>query len=400
MDPISNPFSPGAGAPPPELVGRDATLETARILLGRIKLKRPEKSLIITGLRGVGKTVLLNEINRMARADGYHSILLEARDEKALGDLLYPALRALLFELDRVANVGDKVKRGLAVLRSFIGSLKLSAGDFSLDIEPARGTADSGDIETDLPNLLVAIAEAAEERGAAVALMIDEIQSLTLPELSALIMAMHQMQQRQLPLVLIAAGLPILPRMAGESRTYSERLFNFPNVGTLAEADVFKALREPVRSAGVDFDDDALHEVFRLTRGYPYFVQEWGYQAWNQADQSPISLATIHAITPEVSRRLDENFFRVRFDRLTPREKTFLRVMAEIPAPRRPNDIAAVMGHRSSNSNTVIRASLIKKGMIYSPAYGELAFSVPLFDEFMLRSMPTGTYTIFAKKIT
>ncbi|MDR3300877.1 MAG: ATP-binding protein [Candidatus Accumulibacter sp.] len=387
MDPIINPFSPGAGAPPPELVGRDAMLDQARILLGRVKHKRPEKSLIITGLRGVGKTVLLNEINRMARAEGYQSLLLETREDKTLADIIYQPLRSLLFELDRLVGAGNKVRRGLAVLRSFIGSLKITVCEASLDIEPARGAADSGDIEADLPNLFVAIAEAAEERQTAVALLIDEIQYLSTQELGALIMAMHQMQQRQLPLVLVGAGLPILPGMAGELKTYSERLFNFSDVGALSEAEVFQALREPVRLAGVDFDDDALHEIYRLTCGYPYFVQEWGYQAWNRARQSQIALDVIHEATTEVALRLDQNFFRVRFDRLTPREKNFLRVMAALPAPRRTGEIAAALGTRQSSTATM-RHKLIRKGMIFSPAYGELAFSVPLFDDFMRRTMP------------
>ena len=247
MDPIKNPFSPGAGAPPPELVGRDPLLEEARILLGRVKQKRPEKSLLLTGLRGVGKTVLLNEIERMARKDGYQSILLEAHEEKPLGELIFPALRGLLYELDRTAGAGDKVKRGLAVLRSFIGSIKLTVGDVAmgLDIEAAKGTADSGDLEIDLPNLFIAIAEAAEERQTAVAILIDEIQYLSQKELGAIIMAMHKMQQKQLPLVLLAAGLPVLPGMAGESKSYAERLFNFPDIGALSELDAAKALREP-----------------------------------------------------------------------------------------------------------------------------------------------------------
>lgn len=390
MDPINNPFSPGAGAPPPELVGRDPLLEQARILLGRIKQKRPEKSLLLTGLRGVGKTVLLNEIERMAKAAGYQTILIEAHEEKPLGELIYPALRGLLYELDRTAGAGDKVKRGLAVLRSFIGSIKLTVGDVALglDIEPAKGTADSGDLEIDLPNLFVAIAEAAEERGSAVAILIDEIQYLSQKELGAVIMAMHKMQQKQLPLVLLAAGLPVLPGMAGESKSYAERLFNFPDIGALSAADAAKALRDPAREAGVEFLEDALQEVFRLTRGYPYFIQEWGYQSWNTASASPITLQIVRDATPEVMRRLDRNFFRVRFDRLTPGEKNFLRAMAHLgPGNHRTGDIAATLG-MSVKGIGPVRSKLIKKGMIYSPAHGDMAFTVPLFDEFMVRAIP------------
>ena len=390
MDPINNPFSPGAGAPPPELVGRDPLLEQARILLGRVKQKRPEKSLLLTGLRGVGKTVLLNEIERMAKAVGYQTILIEAHEEKPLGELIYPALRGLLYELDRAAGAGDKVKRGLAVLRSFIGSIKLTVGDVALglDIEPAKGTADSGDLEIDLPNLFVAIAEAAEERGSAVAILVDEIQYLSQKELGALIMAMHKMQQKQLPLVLLAAGLPVLPGMAGESKSYAERLFNFPDIGALSAADAAKALRDPAREAEVEFREDALQEVFRLTRGYPYFIQEWGYQSWNMAGASPITLQIVRDATPEVMRRLDRNFFRVRFDRLTPGEKNFLRAMAHLgPGDHRTGDIAATLG-MSVKGIGPVRSKLIKKGMIYSPAHGDMAFTVPLFDEFMVRAIP------------
>lgn len=391
MDPITNPFSPGAGAPPPELVGRDPLLEQARILLGRIKQKRPEKSLLLTGLRGVGKTVLLNEIERMAKKDGYHSILLEAHEEKPLGELIFPSLRSLLYELDRAAGAGDKVKRGLAVLRSFIGGIKLTVQDVALglDIEPAKGTADSGDLEIDLPNLFVAVAEAAEERKTAVAILIDEIQYLNQKELGALIMAMHKMQQKQLPLVLVAAGLPVLPGMAGESKSYAERLFNFPDIGALSEADAAKALRDPAQAMGVKFQEDALKEVFRLTLGYPYFLQEWAYQSWNMATENRIALKTVQDATPEVIRRLDKNFFRVRFDRLTPSEKNFLRAMAYLgPSSHRTGDIAETLGTTAKGIGPV-RAKLIKKGMIYSPAHGDMAFTVPLFDQFMIRAIPT-----------
>lgn len=393
MDPINNPFSPGAGAPPPELVGRDPLLEEARILLGRIKQGRPEKSLLLTGLRGVGKTVLLNEIERLARSAGYQTILLEAHEEKPLGELIYPALRSLLYELDRLAGAGDKVKRGLAVLRAFIGSIKLTVGDVALglDIEPAMGTADSGDIEIDLPNLFQAIAEAAQERQTAVAILIDEIQYLSQKELGAIIMAMHRMQQKQLPLVLLAAGLPALPGMAGESKSYAERLFNFPDIGALSEADAARALRDPAADMGVEFQSDALQEVFRLTHGYPYFVQEWGYQAWNQAAASPITLSLVQNTTPAVIARLDKNFFRVRFDRLTPSERNFLRAMAHLgPGSHRTSDIATTLGTSVSGIGPV-RAKLIKKGMIYSPAHGDMAFTVPLFDEFMVRAIPSFT---------
>lgn len=390
MDPIKNPFSPGAGSPPPELVGRDPILEQARILLGRVKQKKPEKSMLLTGLRGVGKTVLLNEIKRMADSDGYRTISIEAHEGKALGPLIAPYLRSLLYDLDRIAGAGDKVKRGLAVLRSFVGALKVTIGDVSigLDIDPEKGSADSGDLEIDLPNLFVAIGEAAQDRNSAVAIFIDEIQYFSKKELGALIMAMHKIQQQQLPLVLLGAGLPILPGMAGESKSYAERLFNFPNIGALSQEDTAKALQEPAQEAGVAFEDAALNEVFLLTKGYPYFLQEWGYVAWNLATASPITLQVVRDAKKAVIPRLDENFFRVRFDRLTPSEKNFLRAIAELgPGAHRTGDIAEILKVKVTSLGPV-RAKLINKGMIYSPAHGDMDFTVPLFDDFMIRAIP------------
>jgi hypothetical protein len=390
MDPIRNPYSPGAGSPPPELVGRDPILEQARILLGRIKAKRSEKSLLLTGLRGVGKTVLLIEIERQAKETGYRTISIEANEERRLGPVMASQFRPVFYELDRAAGAGDKVKRGLRVLRSFISGLKLTVGEvtFGLDIEPEQGAADSGDLDVDLPNLFVAVGEAAEERRSAVALFIDEIQYFNSKELGALLMAMHKVQQRQLPLALVGAGLPILPGLAGASKSYAERLFNFPEVGALLESDAAKALQDPAQVAGVRFEEKALKEIFRLTRGYPYFLQEWGYQTWNLAQRSPISLILVRSATELVVRRLDQNFFRVRFDRLTPSERRFLRAMAEIgPGPHRTGDVAHTLDV-SVTSLGPVRANLIGKGMIYSPSHGDLAFTVPLFDEFMRRAIP------------
>ncbi|NTU92289.1 MAG: ATP-binding protein [Chlorobiaceae bacterium] len=391
MDKIRNPFSPGAGAPPPELAGRDGVLEQAAVLFARVRHKRPEKSFIMTGLRGVGKTVLLNEMDRMAREEGYRTIFLEASDQKPLALLLVPQLRSLLYELDRMAGAGNKVRRGLAVLKSFVGAIKFAFGDIELglDIEPEQGTADSGDLEVDLSSLFMAVGEAAEERHGAVAIIIDEIQFFTKAELNALIMAMHKMQQRQLPLVLVGAGLPILPGLAGDAKSYAERLFSFPDIGPLTKDDAARALLGPVMDEGVTFEPAALEEIYRLTKGYPYFLQEWGYQAWNQADSSPITLRLVQETTTQVVHRLDENFFRVRFERLTDGEKKYLRAMAQLgQGPYRTTDISVQLGVESSTALSTVRSKLIRKGMIYSPAHGLLNFSVPLFDEFMLRAIP------------
>ncbi len=391
MDPIKNPFSPGAGSPPPELAGRAPVLEQARILLGRVLSGKPEKSLMLTGLRGVGKTVLLNEVRRMAQEAGYRTVLVEAHEDKALGPLIAAPLKTVFFELDRIALAGDRVKRGLRVLRSFLGGMKVKVGEFEigLDIEPETGAADSGDIEIDFPNLLEALGEAAKEKKTAVALLIDEIQYLSQKELGAIIMGMHRMQQRQLPVVLLGAGLPVLPGLAGESKSYAERLFAFSDVGALSLADSNKAICEPAAAEGVEISDLVLAETFRLTKGYPYFIQEWGYQIWNLAQSSPIELGIVQAAADSVIQRLDQNFFRVRFDRLTPSEKSFLRAMAELGSGAiRSGDIANYLGVKV-NSIGPVRAKLIKKGMIYSPAYGDIAFTVPLFDEFMKRAIPS-----------
>jgi hypothetical protein len=390
MDPIKNPFSPGAGSPPPELVGRDPDLEQARILLGRIQQQRSEKSMLLTGLRGVGKTVLLKEIQQVAKQTGYRTIFIEAHEDKPLGSLLIPYLRALLFDLNRMAGVSDKVRRGLAVLRSFIGSIQLTVHDITigLDIEPEQGSADSGDLEIDLPDLFVAIGEAAMDRHCAVALLIDEIQYFSQKELGALIVAMHKVQQERLPLVLFGTGLPLLPGLAGEAKSYSERLFNFPDIGALSQVDAARALEEPAKSAGVHFEPAALEEIYRLTKGYPYFLQEWGYQSWNLAQTNLITLQVVREATNVVIPRLDKNFFKVRFERLTPNEKFFLRAMAELgPGVHRIGEISDLLQIRPTSLSPV-RADLIKKGMIYSPAYGEIAFTVPLFDGFMIRSIP------------
>lgn len=390
MDIINNPFCPGAGSPPPELAGRSDILEQTRVLLGRARLGRPEKSLLLTGLRGVGKTALLNEIERYAHNEDYHTILIEAHENKSLAAILAPHLRKLLFNLDRLAGVGNKTRKALAVLKSFASAIHLKVGDIELgvDLEAVPGLADSGDLEVDLPSLFTAVGEAAQERGVAVLILIDEIQYFSNEELSALIMAMHKMQQYVLPLVLIAAGLPILPALAGESKSYAERLFSFPMVGALSKENAMLALQKPVESEGVMFTDEALNEIYRLTRGYPYFLQEWGYQSWNHAAESPIDLETVCAASNTVLRRLDENFFRVRFDRLTPVEKKYLRAMAELgEGPYRSNDVAKVLNAPVTKFGS-IRANLKKKGMTYSPAHGEVAFTVPLFDKFIRRAIP------------
>lgn len=392
MNPLTNPFSPGAGNQPPELAGRDELLRKVEVLLARVKAGRSEQSMFMVGLRGVGKTVLLNRVREMAESQGYQALLIEAHESKPLPLLLLPPLRQTLFALDRMQNVSQKVKRGLRVLRSFIGAVKVKVGEaeFGLDIDPETGSADSGDLEADLAELFVAVGEAAADRGTAVAIIVDELQYMTEVEMSALIMAIHKVSQRSLPLVLIGAGLPQLVGLAGKSKSYAERLFTYPEVGALTLEDSSSALQGPVVSQGVTYTPEALAEVFRVTQGYPYFLQEWGYQSWNLAQQSPIDLALIQQTTVASTARLDQSFFRVRFDRLTPREKDYLSALAELgTGNQRSGGVAERLGVKVQTI-APLRSSLIKKGMIYSPAHGDTAFTVPLFDQFMLRTMPDG----------
>lgn len=390
MDPLRNPFAPGAGTPPPELSGRSELLARAATALGRVQNGRSEKGMILVGLRGVGKTVLLNEIRRRAEASAMRTCLIEAHEAKSLPALLVPPLRRVLLELDRMEALSEQVKRALRVLKSFMNGVKVKSADFevSLDIDPEIGAADSGDIEADLSELMAAIGRAAQARHTALGLFIDEIQYFSPAELSALIMAMHRIAQEKLPVALFAAGLPQVVALFGNSKSYAERLFDFPRIGELQLADAFDALEKPALTEGVHFTRDALNEIYRQTYGFPFFIQEWGYHTWNVAMRSPIEQPDVSQATVIALRRLDEGFFRVRFDRLTPREKSYLWAMAELgPGPHRSGDVSARLGKKSTSLGP-LREGLIGKGMIYSPSHGDIAFTVPLFDRFMRRLMP------------
>lgn len=387
MDPVTNPYAPGAGSQPPELAGRDEILERTRITLARIKQGRPAKSFMLVGLRGVGKTVLLNKIQEIAEGSGFIAAMVETPENKSLPEVLLPCLRRILLQLDTKERVNEVVKRGLMVLKGFAKALKVSVGEveFGLTIEPAHGIADSGDLDADLPDLFEALGQAAKSKGTAVALIIDEVQYIAEAEFGALIMAMHRLSQRQLPIVIVGAGLPQLVGLAGKSKSYAERLFDYPQIGPLNEADARAALIEPAKREGATYDDDAISTVLELTKGYPYFIQEWGYHGWNTAPQSPITAADINRATQTAITNLDESFFRVRFDRLTPREKIYMFAMAALgPGPHRSGDIASRM-NVAVESVAPLRSSLIKKGMVYSPAHGDTAFTVPMFDEFLER---------------
>ena len=396
MDSIRNPFVPGAGTQPFELSGRDALIEQARVTLERVKIGRHARSFIAVGLRGVGKTALLNRIQHMATDIGYKTVFIEAHEQKPLPELLVPHLRRLLLELDRLGALNEHVKRGLRVLKSFVSGLKIryAEAELALDIDPELGAADSGDIEADLPELFLSVGRAAAARNMPVALFLDETQYLSTRDMSALIMALHRISQENLPVVMVAAGLPQVVGLSGRSKSYAERLFDFPPVDALGRHDAARALIAPVRQEGVDFQPAALDAVFDLTRGYPYFLQEWGYHAWNAAPSSPITADDVAVATPRALARLDQGFFRVRFDRLTPREREYLRAMADLGSgPHRSGDIAERLKTRVQAVGP-LRSGLIAKGMVYSPAHGDTAFTVPLFDAFMNRIMPPGTPTL------
>lgn len=390
MDPIRNPFAPGAGTPPPELAGRQPILDDARLSLARIRLGRPASSMMIVGLRGVGKTVLLNRIQQIAEAEGYLAEMMEAPETRSLAALLAPALRNIILKLDRGAQVSQAARRAFRALRGFAAAVRVKYQDIeiSLDGDTELGLADSGDLEADVASLLVSVGEAARDRGTSVALVIDELQYLDEAEMSALIVAIHKISQRQLPVTLIGAGLPQLLALTGKAKSYAERLFQFPQAGALSRAEAGQALGVPASQEGAQFTTQAVDEIFRLTEGYPYFLQEWGYQSWLAATSAQIDSGAVQRATPAAIARLDQSFFRVRFDRLTPSERRYLRGMAELGAgPHRSGDIAAALKVKPTSTGPV-RASLITKGMIYSPAHGDTAFTVPLFDQFMRRIMP------------
>jgi hypothetical protein len=390
MDPVRNPFAPGAGNPPPELAGRSTLLRQADIAMSRIALGKPAQSLILVGLRGVGKTVLLVRMKEAAEQKGFQSALIEAHERKPLPELLTPALRSILLTLSSVEKSKELARRGLRILRGFLAAFKASVGDveFGLSVEPEQGIADSGDLESDLPNLMVSVAEAAKAADRPVALLVDELQYLSEAEFSALIMSMHKIGQQNLPLILVGAGLPQILGLAGESKSYAERLFQFPRIGALEPHDARAAIVNPIISEEAGIDEAAVEAILEITERYPYFLQQWGHEAWNIAADNRITRSDVALAEVAAIRSLDQSFFRVRFDRCTPSEKKYMRALAELgPGSHRSGEIADKLGVKTTSVGPV-RAKLIKKGMIYSLQHGETAFTVPLFDAYMRRAMP------------
>ena len=374
MDPVRNPFAPGAGTPPPELAGRDELLQTVRVALERVRRGLPAKSILMVGLRGVGKTVLLDRMREDAEAAGIQTIRVEAPENRSLPALLAPQLRLALLRLSRNEQAKDLATRALRALAGFAKALKVKYGDIEvgLDFDPEPGLADNGDLEQDLQALLEAVGAAAQRAGTALVLFIDELQYVAEDQLAALVTALHRCAQGQM----------------GQAKSYAERLFDFPLIGPLSEEAAKIAIAKPADDQGVRVDEDALESIVQQTRGHPYFLQEWGKHAWDLAPASPITRGDVERASAAAVAALDESFFRVRFDRLTTSEKIYLRAMAELgPGPHRSGDIADMLGRKVTSLGPT-RSQLIGKGMIWSPSHGDTAFTVPLFDQFMRRIMP------------
>ena len=390
MDPIKNPYSPGAGTPPPELAGRDELRERVRVAIERIKIGNPAKSVLMVGLRGVGKTVLLDQMRNDADEAGFHTLRLEAPEGRSLPALRAPQLRLALLKLSSIDAARAVAEKGLRALTGFAKALKVKFHDIEVgfDFEAEKGLADNGDLEGDLAALLEQVGRAAQSAKTALVMFIDELQYVDEDQFAALISALHRCAQQKLPITVVGAGLPQLRGRAGRAKSYAERLFDYPEVGPLAKPDASRAITKPAADLDVEFVPESVDEIVKNTQGYPYFIQEWSKHTWDAAARSPITLMDVQTATTVTVAALDESFFKVRFDRCTPLEKRYLRAMAERgPGPHRSGDVADELG-RKVNTLAPTRNQLILKGMVWSPNHGDTAFTVPLFDEFMRRVMP------------
>lgn len=394
MDPIYNPYAPGAGSEPPELAGRSAVQEKARIALERARIGRSSNSMVMIGLRGVGKTVLLDQIRKDSESRGFFPLWIESSENRSLPSVLAPQLRSALIRLSSVESAKALANRALGALAGFVGALKVKYQDIEIgmDMAPEPGLADNGELETDLTALLEIVGEAAGSGKTCLALFIDELQYVREEELAALITALHRISQRQLPTLMIGAGLPHTRGLMGRAKTYTERLIEFVELGALSPEDGRLAIAKPLKDEGVDIELSALDAIVSKTLCYPYFLQEWGKHIWNVAERSPVTLSNVEVASTFAVADLDASFFSVRLDRLTQSEKKYLRAMAQLGAgPHRSGDIASEL-ERPVTSLAPTRNQLINKGMIWSPGHGDTAFTVPMFDEFMKRIMPCDTW--------
>jgi hypothetical protein len=391
VDSVRNPFTPNAGATPEIVAGRVEHTRAFEVLLQRLLRGRTEQSLIMTGLRGVGKTVLLNEFADRARAARWEVVELEAtkHDDGQFRQTMASLLRSALLQMSPRKRWGERASRAAAVLTSF-GLSMTSDGTWSMswDVEPAEGLADHGDLAMDLTDVFVAVGQAAQEQGRGVAILVDEVQFLRSAQLEALIQALHKTVQRRLPITFVGAGLPQIAELAGDAKSYAERLFRFPEIGSLDDQDAREALTRPAEIEGATFSEAAVGLALEITKGYPYFIQELGYQAWEIAAGPEITADDVDAARDGYLTKLDRSFFRVRLDRATVLQTAYLRAMAELgPAPQKAADVARVL-HRESTQLGPTRAELIDMGLLFTPEHGYAAFTVPDFDQFMLRAVP------------
>lgn len=387
MRQIDNPYTPNAGARPPALVGRDAELESFGVLLERLRRGRAEQSMLITGLRGVGKTVLLGALEDQARLHNWTTIDAEITKNVEFGSRMSHLARRALLQVAPKAKWKERGRRAAGILRSFQATVSMQGElTFGLEVDPLEGFADSGSLGDDLTDVFVAIGEAAQEQRSGVVFLLDEIQFLSAPELEALIAALHKTVQRQLPLTLVGAGLPQIPRLAGEAKSYAERLFQFPRIGGLSAGEARAAVVDPAKELGVAYDEGAIAAIIDYTEGYPYFLQEYGKIAWDIADGPTITVADIEAARAPVEAKLDSSFFRVRTDRVTALELQYMRAMAELGDDAQPAKDVARLLNRTSEQLGPTRSRLIEKGLLYTPAHGLAAFTVPQFHRYMRRT--------------
>lgn len=391
MDPVRNPFAPSAGRRPPELAGRNDIIQAARASCQRTLLGRHARPTMLLGLRGTGKTVLLNEFKRIGEETGLLVSRIEAPEDADLARLLVPELRKIMRSLSGVEAARQTAIKGLRGLRNLVSTLNIKIGDLSIGIEgaaePEPGLADSGDLQFDLPDLFEVLGTAAKNAGKGWILLIDEVQYLTTSDLSALIVALHRVAQSELPITFAGAGLPQVARLAGDAKSYAERLFHYPSVGALDQSSAITAIRRPLEHEGADIDGDAVLNIVAATQGYPFFIQEWGSHAWNVSQGPVINLRDVNLAREPVMTSLDEGFFKVRMDRLTRAETSFVSAMAQLgDGPYPIADIARELGRKTQQLGPA-RASIIHKGMIYSAEHGYLAFTVPLFADFMRRQI-------------
>ena len=390
MDPIDNPFAPGAGTPPPELAGRDELLETVNVSMERTRRSLPARSVLLLGLHGVGKTVLLDRIRRNAEGAGLATLLIEATERSVLPVALASELHLSLLRLSRQERVRNLTTRAMRALAGFVSTLNVKYGEieFGIAAHAESGVADSGNLELDLVALFEAIGTAASASNTALVAIIDELQYVPKAELAALIAALHRAGQKRLPILVAAAGLPQLRARAAEAKTYAERLFEFREIGPLDDDASRNAIAKPIRARKADIGAEALRVIVAETQGYPYFLQEWGRHAWNIAEKPQITAGDVERASREVAASLDAGFFRARFDRLTASQKRYLRAMAELgPGPHGSGEIARTLGRKVTALGPT-RSQLIAKGMVWSATRGDTAFTVPLFDQFMRRIMP------------